>query len=64
MLFPSVKVKYVRPVIESDGAIAFDTCSQYDKPYDPGLKPEKVSVTDRTIEVPGFQTEGPVNDKL
>ena len=32
MLFPSVKVKYVRPVIESDGAIAFETINQYDRP--------------------------------
>ena len=32
ILFPSGNVKYVTDVIVSDGAIAFDTINQYDRP--------------------------------
>ena len=47
-----------------NGAMLFDASSQYDRPYDPPPKPEYVSKTDRTTEVPGVQFPGPMSEKL
>ena len=54
----------VTSVMVRNGAIALLTCSQYERPYDPPPKPEKLSCTDRTTEAPGVQVGGPLIDRF